>query len=131
MISPPHTWFYKGMICLFLMLTASYRTSFSRSPASPKPRHLTECGILSVKGRMYVLENDVSSGGTCFSIQADDITLNLNGHAVAYGVTENVVPSYGILGVACWDPDFGVGNPCGGSSNNLTVYGGTITQGGK
>jgi hypothetical protein len=54
--------------------------------------------------------------------------VNLNRHTVTYGTRTNPVPAYGILGAACWDRDFGVGNPCGGSSNNLTVYGGTITQ---
>jgi hypothetical protein len=76
----------------------------------------------------YILENDVSSSGTCFSVQSDDISLNLNGHTLAYGSSPGRAPAFGILGVACWDPDFGAGNPCGGSFRNLTVYGGTIAQ---
>jgi hypothetical protein len=91
-------------------------------------RTLTKCGVLSRPGT-YVLAQDVSSPNTCFSIQADHITLNLNGHTITYGEASASIPVFGILGVACWDPDYGKGNPCGGSFNNLTVLGGTITQG--
>ena len=38
------------------------------------------------------------------------------------------MPVFGVLGVACWDATFGRGNPCGGSSDDLTLFGGTITQ---
>lgn len=56
------------------------------------------------------------------------MTLDLNRHTIFYGTAAVGFPAFGILGVACWDPDFGTGNPCGGSFNNLTVYGGTIVQ---
>lgn len=92
-----------------------------------KLRLLKECGTLKGSGD-YRLEADVSSTGTCFSIQADHVTLDLNGKTIRYGTSITNIPVYGILGVACWDPDFGVGNPCGGSSDGLTVFGGTITQ---
>jgi hypothetical protein len=91
-------------------------------------RPLKSCGILTRSGR-YVLEQDVSSPKTCFSIQADNVTLNLNGHTITYGTNQGTIAAYGILGVACWDRQFGTGNPCGGTFNNLTVYGGSITQG--
>jgi hypothetical protein len=95
----------------------------------PDHQRLTECGILKMSGATYVLDNDVSSEGTCFGVQGSNITLNLNGHTVTYGTGQGAIPVYGVLGVACWDPDFGLGNPCGGTSNDLTIYGGTITQG--
>jgi len=91
------------------------------------PRSLAKCGALASTGKKYVLEQDVSSSGTCFSIQADGITLDLHGHTVTYGTERVASPSFGVLGVECWDPDFGK-NPCGGSFNNFTVFGGTITQ---
>jgi hypothetical protein len=98
-----------------------------KTSLGPKPHLLKECEVLKTSGT-YKLEADVSSPGTCFSIQVDDVTLDLNGKTITYGTSVSNVPVYGILGVSCWDPDFGVGNPCGGSSNNLTVFGGTITQ---
>jgi hypothetical protein len=100
----------------------------SFSSPHPERQRLTDCGILKISGGTYVLDNDVSSAGTCFSVQSSNITLDLNGHIVTYGTNQPSIPSYGVLGVACWDPDFGVGNPCGGTSNALTVFGGTITQ---
>jgi hypothetical protein len=92
-------------------------------------KSLNKCGLLSSAGGKYVLEQDVSSPGTCFSVQADGITLDLNGHAITYGTAARTVPAFGILGVECWDPDFGKQNPCGGSFTDFTVFGGTITQG--
>src|SRR5689334_14663581 len=82
-------------------------------------RPLKSCGILTRSGR-YVLEQDVSSPKTCFSIQADNVTLNLDGHTITYGTNQGTSAAYGILGVACWDRQFGTGNPCGGTFNNLT-----------
>ena len=99
-----------------------------RTVAKRQGRSLKSCGILNRPG-LYLLEQDVSSPNTCISIQADKVTLNLNGHTITYGTSRGSIPTYGILGVACWDPEFGAGNPCGGTFNDLTVYGGSITQG--
>jgi hypothetical protein len=93
-----------------------------------KYHHLSRCGILDIRNASYILDNDVSSGGTCFSIQAANVTLNLNEHTVTYGTDLRSIPAFGVLGVACWDATFGRGNPCGGSSDDLTLFGGTITQ---
>jgi hypothetical protein len=90
------------------------------------------CSILSTAGETYTLQNDVSSEGTCFSVQADNVTLNLNGHTVTYNTGNQTTASFAILGVACWDPDiFGIasGNPCGGPFDNFTAYGGNIVEG--
>src|ERR1700737_799592 len=117
----------------FLLLTLMGCLKKLYSPKSyslsASPIHsLTECGVLKRSGK-YRLEADASSPGTCFSVQADNVSLDLNGKTVTYGTGTASIPVYGILGVACWDPDYGVGNPCGGSASNLAVYGGTITQG--
>jgi hypothetical protein len=93
------------------------------------PKRLDKCAVLSSAGGKYVLEQDVSSPGTCFSVQAGGITLDLNGHSVTYATAVGTAPAFGILGVACWDPNFGAKNPCGGSFDDFTVFGGTITQG--
>lgn len=50
---------------------------------------ITSCGVLNQTSTTYVLQNDVSSTGTCFSIQASGITLDLNGHTVTYGACDN------------------------------------------
>jgi Putative Ig domain len=94
---------------------------------------LTSCGTLANSGTIYVLQSDVSAPGTCFSIQADDITLNANGHIITYNTGDQHYARYGISGMSCWDPDLtngkANGNPCGGTFTNLTVFGGTITEG--
>ena len=90
---------------------------------------LTACGTLAQAGASYQLQNDVSAGGTCFSVQADNIVLDLNGHTVTYATSAASGPRYGVVGVACWDPEL-YGNPCGGSAANLTVMNGKIVQGG-
>jgi len=56
---------------------------------------VTACGTLSSAGRIYQLQNDVTSTGTCFMLGASNITLDLNGHTVTYdtGASNSV---YGI-----------------------------------
>jgi hypothetical protein len=112
-----------------LMVLVVVGTAGLLAPSSREagPKRLNKCGVLT--SAKYVLEQDVSSPGTCFSVQADGITLDLNGHTVTYGTETGTAAVFGILGVACWDPDFGAKNPCGGSFNDFTVFGGTITQG--
>jgi Putative Ig domain len=94
---------------------------------------LRNCGTLSQPDTVYVLQNDVSAPGTCFSIQGSFITLNLNGHKVTYNTAGQIYARYAIVGINCWDPDLkngtANGNPCGGHFDNLTVFGGTLTEG--
>jgi hypothetical protein len=101
---------------------------------------ITQCGILNQAGATYVLKNDVSSNNACFSIQADDITINLNSHTITYAMNPDVINGekkarYGISGMYCWDPDVydttkqAGGALCGGPFSGLTVYGGSIVQG--
>jgi hypothetical protein len=119
--------------------TQAYSITFA-TPGAGVP--LTVCQILANTGTTYILQNDVSGQGSCFNVQADNITLNLNGHTVTYAdplsiTLSQVSPAavvFGIYGAASWDPNFSTGiaagNTTGGSWNNLTVAGpGTITQG--
>ncbi len=48
------------------------------------PANVTTCGTLNQASGTYVLQNDVSSAGSCFNIIAPNITLDLNGHTVTY-----------------------------------------------
>lgn len=49
---------------------------------------LTACGTINAAGS-YVLQNNVTSNGTCFTITANDVTLDLNGKTVTY---DNAAP---------------------------------------
>jgi hypothetical protein len=97
---------------------------------------LTSCGVLSSPGTTYALQSDISSTDSCLSIQADNITINLNGHTITYATNPSTAGKarYGISVVACWDSSIASGNAegaaCGNGGNNLTVAGpGNITQG--
>lgn len=50
---------------------------------------VSACGALSQPATRYVLQNDVVSDGTCFFVNANDVTLDLNGHTVTY---DNAAP---------------------------------------
>ena len=63
-------------------------------PAQPPPAPVvlgttvTSCGSITQSGT-YVLQSDVSSNGSCFTVSAPNVILNLNGHKVTY---DNAVP---------------------------------------
>lgn len=44
----------------------------------------TDCGTLSTAGTTYVLQNNVTSEGTCFTVTASDVILDLNGKTITY-----------------------------------------------
>jgi hypothetical protein len=89
----------------------------------------TACGSLQRPNTTYVLKNDVQSPGTCFSIEADNISLDLNQHSIIYGASVGSHPTFGVLAADCWDREV-AGNPCGGSHKRLEIMNGRIIQGG-
>jgi hypothetical protein len=97
---------------------------------------VTACQTLSTAAAPYVLQNDVTAAGTCFSVTADDVTLNLNGHTVSYGTaSQSSEVVSGIMMGECWESAWGStisassGAACG-TFQNFTVGNGTIKQGG-
>ncbi len=101
----------------------------TQPPTGPaKGTALTSCGDIT-KGGSYYLANDVSSGGTCFGIDADGITLNLNGHTITYGTGGGDVSTPAIEGHDCWSTtNPAINGPCGSTHGGLEVYGGAIIQ---
>lgn len=99
----------------------------------PAPQQQSEpisaCARLQHADTHYVLQQDVQSPGTCFSIEADDITLDLNGHAATYATEEKDHPTFGVLAADCWYQPAAAGNPCGGTHAHITVMNGSIVQG--
>jgi hypothetical protein len=99
-------------------------------PAGPPPsgKALTACKDLTSGGNYY-LANDVSSPGTCFGIDADGISLNLNGHTITYGTGGGTTPTPAIEGHDCWFvTGHFIGGPCGSRHGGVEVYNGTIIQ---
>jgi hypothetical protein len=119
-----------NMLCHSVIVLALLTTCATVSRAE---RKITACGVLNTNHTTYILQNDVSAPGTCFSIQGSFITLNLNGHTVTYNTADQMYARYAIVGISCWDPDLkngkANGNPCGGHFDNLTVFGGTLSEG--
>jgi hypothetical protein len=75
-----------------------------------------------------VLQTDVRSDGTCFSIEADNVTLNLNRHTVTYAEKEHSYPVFGVLSADCWYKPI-ADNPCGGGHRHIEIMNGKIVQG--
>jgi hypothetical protein len=99
-------------------------------PAGPPPSGtpLTACKDLTSSGKYY-LANDVSSPGTCFGIDANGISLNLNGHTITYGTGGGTAPTPAIEGHDCWFTNgHFIGGPCSSNHSGLEVYNGTIIQ---
>lgn len=57
---------------------------------------VTACGTLANSGTTYVLQNDISSTGTCLTLAASGITLDLNGHVITYNTAATSSSVYGI-----------------------------------
>lgn len=58
-------------------------------PLSTYAVDITDCGTLSTPNAAYVLQNNVTSNGTCFTVTESGITLDLNGNTVTY---DNAAP---------------------------------------
>lgn len=56
---------------------------------------VSECGTLNTPNEVYTLTQDVSSTGTCFTIVANNITLNGSGYTITYG-TNGTSMKYGV-----------------------------------
>jgi len=114
---------------IFLLL-GSVLFILSQYSQSQTTRYIYSCGVLNQASTTYVLQNDVSTSGTCFSIQNRSITLDLNGKTVTYGSGGAATgkPRYGVLGITCWDTVPAADNPCGGYFDDLSVKNGTIVQ---
>lgn len=77
------------------------------------------------------MANDVSSPGTCFGIDANNITLNLNGHTITYGTGGGTTPTPAIEGHDSWwngNPNYTGTSYSGSAHSGLEVYGGNIVQ---
>ncbi len=74
---------------------------------------LSACGTLSQANETYILAQDVTASGTCFTVTAGNVTLDLNGHTITYG-TGGAAQVYGVQ--------------IGSSNDNLRVTNGAIRQ---
>ena len=73
-------------------------------------------GVLDKPDTEYILQNDVVADGTAFSIAADRVTLNLNGHTVVYDSKKGNSSAYGV-------------HLSGWTRRDIAIVNGTIVQG--
>jgi hypothetical protein len=73
----------------------------SNPSGTPTGTPLSACGDLTASGTYY-LSQDVTSPGTCFFIDASNITLNLNGHTITYGTGGGSAGTPGVLLADTW-----------------------------
>src|SRR5205085_9836428 len=85
------------IICLSALIAFSRSDSSEISNAGKvTTTRLSSCSVLNQAGTNYVLQQDIAAVGTCFSVQADDVTLDLNGHSVTYASDPRAKPQYGV-----------------------------------
>jgi parallel beta-helix repeat protein len=69
---------------------------FATIVLAKNPLQLTECGNLSIDNTVYTLQNNVTSNDTCFTIAAENVTLDCNGYWITYSIS-GAVGTHGIL----------------------------------
>ncbi|OGD56830.1 hypothetical protein A2V71_00950 [Candidatus Berkelbacteria bacterium RBG_13_40_8] len=84
---------------------------------------LTQCKTLDQADTTYVLQNDVSSPGTCFIFAASNVTVDLNGKTVTYN-TSSGDEVYGFSNM-----EYGPNGPVHWNLNHLRITNGNIVQG--
>lgn len=57
----------------------------------PNLIEIDSCQVLDIEGGNYELQNDILTSGDCFTIEADNITLDLNGHIIAGDDAETAI----------------------------------------
>ncbi len=78
------------VIAVSLPIAAMVQKSYPSLQADVGTVNLTSCGYLSAPNTTYVLQNDVVSDGTCFTMIAQHQTLDLNGHTITYDNAEPI-----------------------------------------
>ena len=96
-------------------------TATAKASGNPTGTPLSACADLTTSGSYY-LSQDVSSPGTCFFIDADNIALNLNGHTITYGTGGGSAGTPAVLLADTWYT--------GGNTFSLAKTGSTTAHGG-
>jgi hypothetical protein len=64
-------------------------TNFSTFAVMGELQNLTSCRTLDQANTVYYLQNNVSSNGTCFTISADNITLDCQGYIINFSLNSD------------------------------------------
>ncbi|MBI5037785.1 MAG: right-handed parallel beta-helix repeat-containing protein [Candidatus Kerfeldbacteria bacterium] len=103
------------------------------APAADAATNISACGVLSTANETYLLTQDVTATGTCFTIAAHGITLDLQEHTIYYG-TGSATRMYGVAIPSSsvtrrpWFPDPSIPNSAFVGADNVTIQNGMIVQ---
>lgn len=73
--------------------TSDYTSNLSLEVNDTSPFNLTACGTLSNQGT-YLLNNNISSAGTCLTISNSSVILDCQGHTINF--SQSTINTYGI-----------------------------------
>jgi len=111
--------------------SGSTSTTGATTPSTSFPamgKSLSACADLTAQGSYYLTAN-VSATGTCFFIDANNISLNLNGHTVTYGTGGGTEPTPGVLLADPWYRGYGIARTGStGNHSNFELYNGSIVE---
>ena len=96
--------------------------------AAPRPVAIAACGDITKSGT-YILTKNVSSAGTCFFIDADNVKLSLGGHTVTYGTGGGTLATPGVLLADPWFHEYNLAQS--GSTEHhggFVMYGGSVVS---
>lgn len=90
-----------SILFIVASMTTTYWPSWTNGPPSVTPTlhghvagsqtiNVTDCGCLNQSNTDYILQNDVSSNGSCFTLGGNNSSLDLNGHTVTF---DNAAPT--------------------------------------
>jgi hypothetical protein len=98
----------------------------SGKAAAPAPTAISSCMDFTKSGS-YVLTQNVSSPGTCFFVDASNVTLNLGGFTVTYGTAGGTEATPGVALIDDWYSQYGLAKSGSTTSHGgFTMYGGSV-----
>jgi hypothetical protein len=92
---------------------------------APAPTAISSCMDITESGS-YILTQNVSSPGTCFFIDAADVTLNLGGFTVTYGTAGGTAATPGVALIDNWYSQYNLA-----AAGSTTHHGGFVMYGGS
>ncbi len=92
---------YVFTFIIALMVLLAVSLGFKIPKAQAAEVHISACGLLSQANTTYILDQDVSATGTCFTITATGIVLDLNGKTINFDTASS--GTNGLSGVTIGD----------------------------
>jgi len=115
-----------GTLLGALAILAAAGVAIPATAAAGTVTSLTACQPITVPGT-YRLDADVTGAGSCFAIDANNVTLMLNGHTVT-GTPASGFP-LGISAIGTGDKILGPGTVTGWGDDGIDLFGSSSVRG--